>query len=262
MPTLLHDAERILRECFRNFAAYPGATIVEDSGVFGVMTNLPISFFSGIAATDIGGGEDVDRIAARFRRRGLPFRWWLTPSVRPPDLETLLLERGFRHTYDARGMVADLDAVDFDTSLEPGVVIRRLTNLDEFEDWLDVFILSFARPAEERAVWREAYEFFGFDADAEWTHFVGYRDGAPVSTTSVLHAGDLGGIYQVATVPQARGRGIGRAVTLAAMKHARHRGARRAVLQSSEMGFGVYRAIGFEDVCPLRLYDWRPEYER
>jgi ribosomal protein S18 acetylase RimI-like enzyme len=75
-------------------------------------------------------------------------------------------------------------------------------------------------------------------------------------------AGDLGGIYQVATLPAARGRGIGRAVTLAAMKHARDLGAKRAVLQSSEMGYPVYRAIGFEDVCALRLYDWKPEYEK
>jgi ribosomal protein S18 acetylase RimI-like enzyme len=256
---LIHDAERILRDCFASFARIPDAAVIDDPAAFGVITALPVGFFSGIAATNIEDDRDIDRIAAIFRARNSPFRWWLTPSTRPRDLEAKLIARNFRHTYDANGMVADLAKVRFD---EPpsGLEIRRVANAAEFDDWLDPFCETFEIPERDRPVWRNTYETLGFD-DA-WTHYAGYVEGKAVSTSSLLMAGNLGGIYCVATIDAARGRGIGRAVTLAAMKDARDRGATRAVLQSSEMGFSVYRALGFEDAGPLRLYDWRPEYER
>lgn len=49
------------------------------------------------------------------------------------------------------------------------------------------------------------------------------------------------------TVADARGRGFGRAVTLAAMHAGAEAGAAVAVLQSTEMGHGVYRRLGFEE---------------
>jgi ribosomal protein S18 acetylase RimI-like enzyme len=60
-------------------------------------------------------------------------------------------------------------------------------------------------------------------------------------------------------LPIARGRGIGSAVTRAAMSFARDAGATHAALQSSESGLEVYRALGFVHYCDLSLYDWRPE---
>jgi GNAT superfamily N-acetyltransferase len=258
---LVSDAERILRECFASFTVCPGAELLETAEVFGARTDVPVPFFSGIARTTLEDASTIDRVKASFQGRHAAFRWWLTPSVQPANLETLLLERGFRHVYDARGMVADLGSVAVGKTLGPDVSIRRVTSVDEFEPWLDIFLLSFARPPQERAFWRQPYEFFGFGADARWAHYVGFLGDTPVSTTSVLMAGDLAGIYNVATIPAARGRGVGRAVTLAAMEHGKERGAVKAVLQSSEMGYPVYRSIGYEDVCFLRLYDWRPEYE-
>ncbi|MGZ8515517.1 MAG: GNAT family N-acetyltransferase, partial [Candidatus Limnocylindrales bacterium] len=49
------------------------------------------------------------------------------------------------------------------------------------------------------------------------------------------------------TLPDARGRGLGRAITLAAMRHGAGAGAAIAVLQSSEVGYRLYRGLGFED---------------
>jgi hypothetical protein len=51
---------------------------------------------------------------------------------------------------------------------------------------------------------------------------------------------------------------VGKAITVEALRYARAMGARRAALQSSAMGFNVYRSIGFIPCCELRLYDWRP----
>ena len=64
----------------------------------------------------------------------------------------------------------------------------------------------------------------------------------------------MAGIYDVATLPKARGRGIGSALTLAPLLDARQAGYRVGVLQSSEMGYGVYQKMGFQHLCQIENY--------
>jgi predicted acetyltransferase len=60
-------------------------------------------------------------------------------------------------------------------------------------------------------------------------------------------------IANVTTIPEHRGRGLGRAVTLAAMRIGAAAGAQIAVLQSTDMGRGVYRRLGFEEFGTYRV---------
>ena len=64
--------------------------------------------------------------------------------------------------------------------------------------------------------------------------------------------------YFVCTVERARRRGIGAGITLAALREARDLGYSVGVLGSSEMGYPVYRRLGFEEYCRIGLYEWRP----
>lgn len=250
--------ERILRECFRSFSLLPDSTLLDSERVDGVMTNIPITFFSGIAATRLDDGtaeDEVAEIASRFRERQQPFRWWLTPSTRPKALESILQSIGMRHAYDATGMSIDLGSLR-DVEAPRGLSIRRLTTAEEMRHWTRVFLPVFSRSDEEGALWIDTYARLGFDG--VWIHFAGFIGDEPAATTSLLMCDDgLAGIYHVATLPPFRGRGIGAAVTMHALQYARTRGATLAVLQSSAMGFSVYRSLGFEAVCELRLYDWR-----
>ena len=69
-----------------------------------------------------------------------------------------------------------------------------------------------------------------------------------------MRAGDVLGVFNVATVPGARGRGVGRAVTLAALRDGAAAGCRMAVLQASEMGHPVYERLGFRDFGAYDIY--------
>jgi ribosomal protein S18 acetylase RimI-like enzyme len=64
------------------------------------------------------------------------------------------------------------------------------------------------------------------------------------------------GIHHVATLPAARRRGWGSALTLAAVRSARELGYRVGVLVSSSEGFGVYRRLGFRECCHADAYRW------
>ena len=58
----------------------------------------------------------------------------------------------------------------------------------------------------------------------------------------------------VATLPSARRRGFGAAITLAALLDGRNLGYRIGVLQSSDQGFPVYRRMGFVEVCRMEHF--------
>jgi ribosomal protein S18 acetylase RimI-like enzyme len=249
--------EAISINCYRSFAGFPNAETIDNDEMFAVLTHIPIPFFSGVARTSLDAG-DVDATLDLLRSKNCPFRWWVTPSTRPDGLGAMLRERGLRHAYDAPGMIADLTAVPLDVPLPPGIRMRHLTHVDELTDWMGVFAVVFSSSEHERGVWLDAYARCGVGENMPWQHFVAYEGETPLATTSVLVEGDLAGIYFVATMPEARGRGIGSAATRAAMRYAREAGATRAALQSSDSGFGVYRGLGFEQRCVVSAYEWRP----
>jgi predicted acetyltransferase len=63
-------------------------------------------------------------------------------------------------------------------------------------------------------------------------------------------------------LPEERRQGIGAAMVLAALHAGRDSGYRFGVLGASEMGLGIYRKIGFREVCVSGSYVWLPEDQR
>ena len=84
--------------------------------------------------------------------------------------------------------------------------------------------------------------------------FVGYANGQPVACSASYGTDDVIGIYMVATVPAARGRGYGTAITAAAMDGTQ---ARLAALQASDMGLPVYEGMGYRVVHHQAIFNER-----
>jgi GNAT superfamily N-acetyltransferase len=88
--------------------------------------------------------------------------------------------------------------------------------------------------------------------------FVGRLDGRTVATNMLFCGGGVASVYAVATVEDARGKGIGGAITLAPLLEARSQGYRHAVLFSTEMGVRPYERIGFRTTqARINRYLWR-----
>jgi ribosomal protein S18 acetylase RimI-like enzyme len=84
-------------------------------------------------------------------------------------------------------------------------------------------------------------------------------DGEAVATCSLFLGAGVAGIYDVGTLPERRRRGIGTAITRAAIADAAAAGYRMAILQSSTLGAAMYRSLGFNDVCAIGQYVWAPD---
>jgi len=79
-------------------------------------------------------------------------------------------------------------------------------------------------------------------------------DGAVRATAGSSTFGTEGHVFFVNTDPEWRGRGIGQAMTAAALRASRGSGARRACLDASDAGQSIYRRLGFDDVSRMTRF--------
>jgi predicted acetyltransferase len=81
-------------------------------------------------------------------------------------------------------------------------------------------------------------------------------DGEPVGASMLLLSAGVAGIYNVATIPMAQRMGVGSAMTAAALRDADKHGYGIVILHSSEVGYPVYKRLGFQEYCKLGVYVW------
>jgi GNAT superfamily N-acetyltransferase len=85
--------------------------------------------------------------------------------------------------------------------------------------------------------------------------YLGTLGGRPVCTSALCATGPVAGIYWVATLPEARGRGLGEAITWSAVRGGLELGCRFASLQASDMGRPVYERMGFATPCHYACFE-------
>jgi ribosomal protein S18 acetylase RimI-like enzyme len=151
-------------------------------------------------------------------------------------------------------MAVDLTRLNTSVNTPPGFTIATVADTDALRAWAHIITTSYDLPASSEKQLREL--MIGLGLDGPIRNYLGYLDGKPVATSQLFVAAGVGGIMFVATLPEARGQGIGAAITLAPLLEARHMGYRIGVLQSSDMGFRIYRRLGFEVVCRMEHFSW------
>jgi predicted GNAT family acetyltransferase len=122
------------------------------------------------------------------------------------------------------------------------------------KQWIHVASIGFRISEKFEKVW---YDLF---ADAifnpQFRTYLALLNGKPVGTSQLFLSEGVAGIYNVTCLPEARGQGIGSAVTLTPLLKAREMGYRIGTLQASKLGYSVYRRLGFQDFGNLSLYLW------
>jgi predicted GNAT family acetyltransferase len=92
--------------------------------------------------------------------------------------------------------------------------------------------------------------------EARW--YVGRSGGAIVSTALGFTCEGSTGVFNVATPSEHRGRGYGAALTSRVLRDGFEAGSKFGFLQSSAIGHGVYRRLGFRDVEEYTLFTRPP----
>ncbi len=139
-----------------------------------------------------------------------------------------------------------------------GLIIKRVSTESELRAFADVLTLGFGEGESEARWTTDMYRRIGLGDDVPWRHYVAWLGSAPVATASLFFAAGVAGIYFVSTAPEFRRRGIGTAITHAALSEARDLSMRVAVLGSSPMGQSIYERLGFRVYCTIKICEWTP----
>jgi ribosomal protein S18 acetylase RimI-like enzyme len=221
-------------------------------GVMVAATGSRMAFFNQVLPVD----DDVDAdafVEAAGVAEGAGLSWMvhvrdgvddhLLPTVQASGLEEV-------EGYPAMVLTAlPTGVVDV-----PGLEVRRIRDAPEFEKFVD----TAGANAGANAELVETFLGRGIVEEPDVELLLGVLDGTPVATSISIRSCDVVGVYNVGTAEPARRRGIGWAMTAAAIVAGAERGATTATLQSSPMAQSMYAAHGFRTLFHYRLFRRAP----
>ena len=232
-----------------------GCTLHASSDLVWFYTGIPHPVFNGVLFAQLNPQAikaTVDRVQAKILEQGVPALWWVGPQSQPAHLGALLEEHGLHPAGEVPGMAIELARVESLAEMLPGFTIQRVTTAEMQALWAQIAADGMSDSAANAMVHLETS--LSHPQYRAQYRYLGLLDGIPIARSALNLDAGVAGIYAVATVPTARGQGVGRVMTVMPLLEARQMGYRIGILQASVMGYSLYRKIGFQEVCRYRLY--------
>ena len=237
------EHENLIEAFGQTAARVPDAIVRHERGVLLFSTGLPVRLFNQVVIElESAVPEAIAAGIAVLRDRDAPFE--------------VNLRRGTDDRFE--GVVEGLGLqVPAGGGVMPGMALYPLPS-GSSADAPDLEIRRIGDAAGLEDHVRTAASGFGMSEDLLWPWvgtdlwkrpgfvvYVGYADGEPVTTGLGIRTGRTIGVYNIATVPDARRRGFGAAMTERVVADGAAAGCDVAILQSSTMGRPVYERLGF-----------------
>ncbi len=237
---------------------WPKEEVHNEATMLWTISDIPFPLFNSILRAQLSP-EDVNAaiqsVVARGRSRGVPLLWLTGPQSSPADLEKHLERNGFVCDGHIPGMAVELAKLKQEPPAPAGLRVQQVKESSTLKLWSQVCCVGFGFPDFVAEAFYEGYSHY----IPEMVQFyLGWLDDRPVATSLQFLACGVAGIYCVATIPEARRRGIGAVMTALPLREARAMGYQAGILQASTMGVSVYRSLGFEEYCTIGQYWWSP----
>jgi len=247
---------------YSEFKIFPNSHYTDTDKLVTLLTQVPHPICNSVLRTNLDPetlDADIRETIDFFKEKGLPFSWYLWPNSKPKNLGERLTANGLTHASSSPGMVADLSQLPDEVPYMEELEIKRAVTEKMMADWLIPIDQAFQLPDFVNDFFIRVYLALGLDENNPTRHFVAYLEGRPLASSTVyLGTDQVAGIWNVATTTEARGKGIGTAVTWRACQEALQKGYTQAILRSSEMGYNVYKRLGFEEAFRDQVYVWLP----
>lgn len=196
--------------------------------------------------------DDIEAVIVPYRRERLPMQWWLMRGGEPQGLREQLVTLGMESWGGATAMAlsfADWRAPQTPTPTH--VTLHHVENDEARRAALNVICQVFYTPAQPMARWTTE--------NPRFTLYLAAQNGRAVAAMATfIHAG-VAGVYHVATLANARRRGVAGALLAQALREAQATGATHATLTATAEARHLYERMGFA-ACGV-LEQWAPSHQ-
>lgn len=226
----------------------PGARVRIDPDLVVVDSGLPCDTFNMVCRARLNESSAVRRVGdalAFLAEWGRPFSWWLGPGNTPDGLAAILVRAGLVEAERELAMALDLAMLPIYPPVVNGLTIRRVRTAQELATFAMLLASNWTPPDAQVMRYYALAEPALLAPDGVQWLYLGWMDDRAVATAEATLGGGVAGLYNIATRPAYRRRGIGLAMAHAPLVEARQAGLSTAVLQAAEAGVGVYERLGF-----------------
>jgi GNAT superfamily N-acetyltransferase len=237
---------------------WPGMEKYTSKDVSWCMTNNPFPVCNAIIRVNMKPQKIdpfLEKMIARAKERKVNLICYITEKTRPANLAEYLMAYGFTSQGGSVGMAIDLADLNEANRAPKGLEIIEVEDEATLKTWCQVAGSSFGVP--EVAI-PSIVDYFILEMKLKQPVklYLGLLDGKPVATSNYYLGEGVCGLYFVGTLPEARNKGIGFAITQKPLLEAKKLGYRAGILQASKMGRPVYLRLGFEEYCRIGSYSW------
>ncbi len=201
--------------------------------------------------------QNIMQIISRLKELKISALWFISPMSRPENLENILEDHGFTFQNSWKAMAIHLKTAPEQFDIPDGMEIKEVQNLEELKIWTDVLVKSFEFPIVE------SYKKYFINAGVEnidFNYYLGFFNGEPVATSIYFKGTTAAGLFYIGTIPKARGKGIAETMVKYLLNRAKNEDYEFCVLQASELGYPVYKRIGFKEYFDTNIYNWKTAY--
>ncbi len=249
---LVRAADRNFIGSYEKLAQHqPAGSVRRFGSLTAFVTGLPVSFLNGCVASGPASAAEMGEAVDWLNERGYPYEIFIAEDFaaeHQPELAARGFERG-RWAMPAMWIRPPPEP----PAPRPGVAVRAADDTASLDELLTMHIGAGMPEPIARGMFAAS-----FVDDSDVRVFTASLDGLPVGNSIAIRTGDISGVYAVGTLSGARRRGVGTAATWAAVAAGREWGCETVVLQSSEMGYPVYLAMGFALLNRYAVFGRRP----
>jgi GNAT superfamily N-acetyltransferase len=203
-----------------------------------------------VCSTDLVDKVNIEKVVHFFDEA--PFRWVLT-GEQNATIGHLLKQYGLIHSHSYPGLSITLDSFNYQPA-HPRISVERMDETNR-QQWLSIVSSAFFIEYKQVELFLDYIEA----AATEVVLYVGSWEDEPVSAGMALYHGDTISVHQIATLQEARGKGMAKALINVLLKEGKERGAKKAVLASSDIGKPLYLTLGFSEYELFDVWIYDPQ---
>jgi GNAT superfamily N-acetyltransferase len=230
-------------------ASLPRIEFHAEEDIFYLSADAPVFYLNSALNPrfDANAKQRIDSTKDFFRRRGRnSFTLHITSSSQPENLSDFILEQGGELIESMPYLAVRLEDVPQDFPLPANFSWKTVRTRQMLAVWTSIY-------CHARGYAESADQLFKVFVDLDLMEssplqlILGYLGDDPVATYSAFMDEEIAGLYSLSTLPEARGHGIGTAISAAAVELATEYGCQTAMLLSEQPSRNICKRLGFVD---------------